>query len=497
MNAPSQSFELEHSFADSLEGLYAACTPPGFPAPELKLLNRPLAEQLGLDVGWLEAHAATVLSGSEVLPTSRPIAQAYAGHQFGNLNPQLGDGRALLLGELVDPRGRRFDLQLKGSGATPFSRRGDGKAALDSALREYIVSEAMHAMSVPTTRALAVVTTGETVYRERPKPGAVLTRVAASHLRVGTLEFLAIRSQDERLRGLVEYALQRHYPDRADTDNPAKALLDAVAVAQGKLVATWMLLGFVHGVMNTDNVTLSGETIDYGPCAFMETYDPQTVFSGIDRGGRYAFGNQPTIGAWNLARMAEAVLELISESKEAAVLEAQGSVDRYIATVRGTWAEGMCAKIGLPAQSEASGDEAAGDEAAEDDRDLVGGLLDFMHGYGADYTHTFRRLAQSLRDGTPAFEDPKFVEWDGRWRAALDGRDLEAVAADMDRVNPLYIPRNHKVQAAVDAALGGDLAPAKTLIEVLAQPYTEQPGREDYALPAPEDFGPYQTHCNT
>ncbi len=484
--------ELEHSFADSLEGLYAACTPAGFPAPKLQLLNRPLAEQLGLDAEWLQAHGAAVLSGSELPSTVRPIAQAYAGHQFGSLNPQLGDGRALLLGELVDRDGRRFDLQLKGAGLTPFSRRGDGKAALDSALREYIVSEAMHALSVPTTRALAVVTTGETIHRERPKPGAVLTRVAASHLRVGTLEYLAIRGQGERLRRLVDYALRRHYPDQADTDRPAKALLDAVAVAQGELVARWMLLGFVHGVMNTDNVTLSGETIDYGPCAFMEVYDPRTVFSQIDRGGRYAFGNQPTIGAWNLARMAEAVLELLASDKDAAVLEAQGSVDRYVETVRGTWAAGMRAKIGLdPSDASTRG------EAPAEGGDLVGGLLDFMHGYGADFTHTFRRLAQSLRTGLPAFEDPKFVDWDGRWRAALGERDLGQVADAMDRVNPLYIPRNHKVQTAVDAALDGDLAPAETLIEVLADPFTEQPDRQDYALPAPEDFGPYQTHCNT
>lgn len=421
---------LQHTYATDLEGLYAPLTPEGFPAPELLLLNRPLARALGLDLDWLEAHGAAVLSGSEVVEGSRPLAQAYAGHQFGQFNPQLGDGRALLIGEVVDPAGQRFDLHLKGSGATPFSRRGDGRAALDSAVREYIVSEAMAALGVPTTRALAVVGTGEMVLRTRRSPGAVLTRVAASHLRIGTLELFASRQESEAIDRIVQYALRRHYPERAEADNPAEALLDAVAEAQGALVAHWMSLGFVHGVMNTDNVTLSGETIDYGPCAFMEAYDPETVFSEIDHMGRYAYGNQPGIGAWNLARLAEALLDKLRPESEAAVERAHAALDVYRQTFAAKWLEHFRAKLGLPGEAEA-------------DTQLAQDLLDAMKADRADFTSTFRRLSASLTGGAPLYD--AVGRWTEAWHARLGDTDRAAAAARMDAVNPVYIPRNQKV----------------------------------------------------
>ncbi|MEO1232976.1 MAG: YdiU family protein [Myxococcota bacterium] len=474
---------LEHTYADQLEGLYVSMQPQGFPTPELRLLNRPLAEALGLDASELEAG---LLSGSAVPAEAKPIAQAYAGHQFGQLNPQLGDGRAMLLGEVVDPAGRRFDIQLKGSGETPFSRGGDGRALLDSALREYIISEAMHALGVPTTRALAVVTTGETIDRgDRRGPGAVMTRVASSHLRVGTLEFFAIRNETEKLERLVDYALRRHYPARADDEKPAQALLEEVAERQGELIARWMQLGFVHGVMNTDNFTLSGETIDYGPCAFIDVYDPEAVFSRIDRRGRYAFGNQPRIGAWNMARMAEALLGQLADTPEEASPIAQAALERYGQRLQSTWLDGMRAKLGL-----------AG--AEDGDHELVEGLMEWMLESRADYTSTFRRLSASLREGRAAVsEDAAFVAWEERWRARLGEGELAKVAEAMDRVNPLYIARNHLVEEALDRAVQGDLGPTEALVEVLARPFEAQPGRERYAEPAPADFGPYETHCNT
>lgn len=478
------ALELEHTFATDLEGLYAPLKPEGFPKPSLLVLNRPLATELGLNPEWLEKDGADLLSGSAVPPTAHPLAQAYAGHQFGHFNPQLGDGRALLLGEVVDPQGRRFDLQLKGSGVTPYSRNGDGRAALDSALREYIASEAMYALGIPTTRSLAVVTTGETVVRQRIAPGAVLTRIAASHLRVGTLEYFASRGDKEKLERLISYALRRHYPDVADATNPAKALLDGVAVAQGTLIAQWMLVGFIHGVMNTDNMTLSGETIDYGPCAFMDEYDPGTVFSAIDQHGRYAFSNQPGIGSWNLARMAEALLDLLDNDAEAAVASAKESIDLYGHTFASTWFAGMRNKLGLVGEDDG-------------DPDLIQSLLDWMKKEKSDYTNTFRALSAALAEDDTPFDDPAFLAWHDQWKRRLGDADAGQTAAAMNRVNPVYIPRNHRMEAALDAALEGDLSPMNTLLEVMAQPYEVQPGQEAYAAPAPQDFGPYQTHCNT
>ena len=475
---------FESTFASELEGLYVPWEPQGVPEPTLVLLNRPLAARLGLESAWLDAHGAALLSGSESLPGARPLAQAYAGHQFGQFNPQLGDGRAVLLGELRDPEGQRFDLQLKGAGATPFSRGADGRAALDSALREYIVSEAMHALGIPSTRSLAVVTTGETVIRARPAPGAVLARIAASHLRIGTLEYVAARRDTERLALLVDYTLRRHYPERADAGNPAKELLDAVSVAQGELVARWMLVGFVHGVMNTDNVTLSGETIDYGPCAFIDAYDPDVVFSQIDAGGRYAFAKQPGIGGWNLARMAEALLELLAGDADEAVSLAQQSLELYDETFNTAWLGGMRSKLGLEGVDEGDGT-------------LIHELLDWMRASGSDYTGTFRALATRLSQEAPDVEAGPPASWHERWRARLGQREPGDVAAAMNAVNPLYIVRNHKIEEALEGALNGDLAPVNALTDVLSRPFESQPGRETYAEPAPADFGPYRTHCNT
>ncbi|MCB9651867.1 MAG: YdiU family protein [Deltaproteobacteria bacterium] len=469
---------LEHTYAAALEGLYAPIDPAGFPQPALLLLNRPLATALGLDPAWLEAHGAAVLSGSAVLEGTRPLAQAYAGHQFGHFNPRLGDGRALLIGEVVDPAGHRFDLHLKGAGTTPFSRQGDGRAALDSALREYIVSEAMHALGIPTTRSLAVVTTGETILRQRAAPGAVLTRVAASHLRIGTLELFASLDDRDALQRLVQYSLQRHYPERAH--GGAVALLEAVASAQARLIARWMAVGFVHGVMNTDNVALSGETIDFGPCAFMDAYDPDTVFSQIDQQGRYRFGHQPGIGAWNMARMAEALLELLADDRQAAIELGQATLDRFQSELRATWLDLMRAKLGLPG-------------AEDDDGALIQALLDAMARARADYTLTFRRLADGLEHETQPDLHPEIRAWLPRWRARLGA----SAPKQMNQVNPLYIPRNHKVEEALSAALAGDLGPTTRLLEVLARPFEAQPGCEAYAEPAPESFGCYQTHCNT
>ena len=474
---------LQNTYADQLDGLFVAWEPQGFPAPELVVFNRPLAEQLGLDP---ERLTAAVLSGTELPAGARPIAQAYAGHQFGHLNPQLGDGRAVLLGEVLDARGRRFDLQLKGSGPTPFSRGGDGRALIDSALREYLLSEAMHALGVPTTRALAVVTTGETVRRmDRTASGAVLTRVAASHLRVGTLEFFAIRRDTEKLQRLVDYALQRHYPDRVEAENPALALLEAVAEAQARLVARWMLVGFVHGVMNTDNCALSGETIDYGPAAFLDAYDPNTAFSLVDQFDRYAYGKQPRIGGWNLARMAEALLSLIAATPERAVPLANAVLEGYGEAYQAAWLEGMRAKLGL-----------AGEDP--DDTELVAGLLEVMQREGADFTTTFRWLSATLRPcGSTWPERPAFAAWEARWRARLGEADPASTADGMDAANPVYIPRNHLVEEALDAAVAGDLSPTHALMDALSSPFEARPGLERYAEARPASCGRYETHCNT
>jgi uncharacterized protein YdiU (UPF0061 family) len=445
------------------------------PDPQLLVLNEPLAADLGLDAAWLRSADGLRFLAGNVLPSgTSPVAQAYAGHQFGNFVPRLGDGRALLLGELSDSNGRVRDLHLKGSGSTPFARGGDGLAAVGPMLREYIVSEAMHALGIPTTRSLAVLSTGRPVYRETPLPGGLLVRVASSHLRVGSFQYAASTGDINLVRRLADHAIARHYPSAADAERPYLALFESVAGVQAWLIASWMLVGFVHGVMNTDNMTISGETIDYGPCAFMEAYDPETVFSSIDSWGRYAYGNQPVIAGWNLARFAETLLPLFSADEQEAISLAEQSFDVFRGQYEATWLSGMRAKLGLSAAVD-----------AEVAASLIGDLLVLLHDNHVDYTSFFRQLSQAGSD--PA----GFGDWIARWRA------LDPDAGLMDRVNPIYIPRNHLVEEALTAATAGDLGPLQPLLDAVTAPYDQRPGLDRYASPAPEDFGTYRTFCGT
>ncbi|SMY07567.1 protein adenylyltransferase SelO [Flavimaricola marinus] len=476
------AFAFDNTYARDLDGFFVPWQGAPAAAPRMVRLNRPLAEALGLDAEALDGpQGAAIFSGAEAPDGAEPLAMAYAGHQFGGFSPQLGDGRALLLGEVIDRDGARRDIHLKGSGKTPFSRGGDGKAAIGPVMREYLVGEAMHAMGVPSTRALAAVLTGETVLRDQgPLPGAVLARVASSHLRVGTFEYFAARRDDEKLARLVDYALRRHDPDLAGADMPALALFRAVRDRQARLIAQWMGLGFVHGVMNTDNMTISGETIDYGPCAFLDAYDPATVFSSIDRGGRYAYANQPRIAQWNLARLAEALLSQLDKDTDAAIALILPEVEAFMPIFEAAFVEVMQAKLGLAAP----------------DPGLAQRLLDLMAEARADFTSTFRALAADLRDGgdraKAQFADPEPLRaWLADWRAAAPDPDA------MDRVNPIYIPRNHLVEAALEAATEGDLGPFEALLEVLEDPFEARPGLDKYALPAPSGFGPYTTFCGT
>jgi uncharacterized protein YdiU (UPF0061 family) len=463
---------FDHSYARDLPGTYLRVAPDAAPAPRLLVLNRPLAAALGLEL--TDDQARDWFSGAALPPGADPIAQAYAGHQFGGFSPQLGDGRAHLLGEVVTPAGR-FDLQLKGSGRTPFSRGGDGKAAIGPMLREYLISEFMAAAGVPTTRSLAVVATGEEVWRETKLPGAVLARVAASHLRVGTFQFFAARSDQAQVKALADYAIARHYPELAEVETPYLALLDAVIARQARLVAEWMGLGFIHGVMNTDNMAISGETIDYGPCAFMEGYAPGTVFSSIDHQGRYAYANQPLILGWNLARLAETLVPLLDPVQEKAIEIANDRLTGIAPRYRAEWVAVMRRKLGLVDQDPA-------------DAQLADDLMAAMP--GADWTLTFRRLADetALR---PLFDDfTKMAEWLPRWRA----RAGEGVAQRLNAANPAVIPRNHKVEEALAAATDGDMAPFHALLAAIQEPFTEA---EPYMLPAPTGFGQYVTFCGT
>ena len=486
-------FNFDNSFAQRLEGFYVSCEASPAIAPKLLLLNRELAEELGLDPVTLESEVGLEIFSGNVAPEgSEPLAQAYAVHQFGRFNPQLGDGRALLLGEVVDCQNRRRDIQLKGSGRTPFSRGGDGKAALGPVLREYLIGESMHALGIPTTRALAAVTTGETIHREIPLPGAVLTRIAASHIRVGTFEFFAARGETDKVRKLVDYAITRHYPDTANAENHYLAFFDAITDSQAALVARWMSIGFIHGVMNTDNMTISGETIDYGPCAFMDSYAPNTVFSSIDTQGRYAYANQPLILSWNMARLGETLIPLAYPDKDRAIKVLTEAVQRVQPLYKNYWLAGMRTKIGL---------------STEDayDLELVNELLSLMEAEAADFTLVFRRLSQILRgDAAPArqlFDDPSaFDIWVQCWRDRLakDTITPEATAQAMDRVNPIYIPRNHTVEEALSAAVDlEDMTPFTDLLAVLSHPFDEVTGNETYAAPAPPTAIPYQTFCGT
>jgi uncharacterized protein YdiU (UPF0061 family) len=484
--APAPSVTLDDSFARELPELALAWRAEHAPDPRLLVLNEPLAAELGLDPAELRsAEGVQFLAGELVPPGASPVAQAYAGHQFGGYAPRLGDGRALLLGELVGDDGRRRDLHLKGSGRTPFARGGDGLAAVGPMLREYVVSEAMHALGIPTTRSLAVVATGRDVRRETLLPGAVLARVAASHVRVGSFQYARATGDVDLLRRLADHAISRHHPAAAGAEQPYLALLESVVAAQADLVARWMLVGFVHGVMNTDNMTISGETIDYGPCAFMEAFDPATVYSSIDHGGRYAYGNQPVVAEWNLARLAEALLPLFADEEERAIAVAVEALHGFRPRYNAAWSAGMRTKLGLP-------DDVDLAVAAP----LVDDLLVLLHQNHVDITLFHRALGAAARgDAEPArllFLDlGAFDAWAARWRAL--GPDAEA----MDRVNPVYVPRNHLVEEALDAATAGDLDPLGRLLEAVSRPFDERPGLERYAEPAPQDFGRYRTFCGT
>ncbi|MEH3148586.1 MAG: YdiU family protein [Methylobacterium frigidaeris] len=487
-------FHFDNSYSRLPDRFFARLAPTPVAGPRLIHLNHALARDLGLDPDWLAGPEGTgILAGNRVAEGAEPIATAYAGHQFGHFVPQLGDGRAILLGEVVDRNGRRRDIQLKGSGPTPFSRRGDGRAALGPVLREYLVSEAMAALGIPTTRALAAVTTGERVVRETLLPGAVLTRVAASHIRVGTFQYFAVRGDVDGLRALADHVVARHYPEVSGADNPYRALLGEVAARQADLVARWLLVGFVHGVMNTDNMSIAGETIDYGPCAFIDAYHPQTVFSSIDQNARYAYGNQPRIALWNLSRLAEALLPLLSPDEGAAVAEAEQALGGFGSRFEDAFQVGLNRKLGLATMRD-------GDES------LTGDLLKLMAGNQADFTLTFRALsaAAATPDADEArdmFVDPTaFDRWALRWRQRLaeEPGDAAARAAAMRAVNPAFIPRNHRVEEAIEAAMEReDFTRFETLLTVLSRPFDDQPHHAHYAE-APEGGGVgYRTFCGT
>ena len=487
-------FPFDNSYARLPERFYVRTPPTAVRTPRLIRVNTSLAAELGLDGEALASEeGVAMLAGNATPENAASIATAYAGHQFGGFVPQLGDGRAILLGEVIDRSGVRRDIQLKGAGRTPFSRGGDGRAALGPVLREYVVSEAMAALGIRTTRALAAVSTGEPVLREEILPGAVLTRVASSHIRVGTFEFFARRGDMEGVQQLADHVLARHYPDAARAERPYRALLDAVIQAQAELIASWLLVGFIHGVMNTDNMSVAGETIDYGPCAFMDEYDPGTVYSAIDRHGRYAYGNQPRIGLWNLARLAECLVPLLADDTDAAVADAQEALGAYGAAFEQTYEAGLRRKLGL--SNEQEGDAAIG-------RDL----LELMHANRADYTLTFRRLADAeSTDGDAAlrsmFADaPALEAWLTRWRARLaqEPGDAASRSAAMRSVNPAYIPRNHRVEAIIRAAVDNDdFAPFEELLMVLSKPFDDQPQFAGYAEPPKEEQRVLQTFCGT
>ncbi len=485
-------FAFDNSFHDAMDGFYAPAEAARPSAPRLLIFNRALAERLGIDTaGVTDEQLARIFSGQELPEGAEPLAFAYAGHQFGHFSSQLGDGRALLIGEIVAPDGARFDVQLKGSGPTAFSRNGDGKAAIGPVLREFLISEAMAAMAVPTTRSLAAVATGDRVQRERAHPGAVLTRIASSHIRVGTFQFFAAHFGVEHVTQLSNYSIGRHFPDLADAPNPHLALLDRVIALQCELVAHWLGAGFIHGVMNTDNVAISGETIDYGPCAFMDRFAVETVFSSIDANGRYAYGRQPQIMHWNMARFAEALLPAIHAVDPADVDSAKALVDAIPERFRSAWFTRMRAKLGLA-------------RAHDADVALIDALFAELEQHAVDFTSFFRALAQLLRGDGSMLEAllpnaDAMAPWISDWWAHLERETIAPLerADAMDAVNPLYIPRNHQVEASLAAAEGGDMAPWLELLEVVRNPYVARADWAGYAEPAPADAGPYTTFCGT
>ncbi|MFV0490948.1 MAG: protein adenylyltransferase SelO [Pseudorhodobacter sp.] len=479
------SLSFDNSYARDLEGFYLPWKGAEVPAPEIIRLNTLLADELGLPVDQLTAE---ILTGSRAPEGAAPLAMAYAGHQFGGFSPQLGDGRALLLGEVIDRAGKRRDIHLKGSGRTPFSRGADGKAVLGPVLREYLMGEAMAGLGIPTTRALAACRTGEQVLRDRgPEPGAVLARIAASHLRVGTFQFFAARRENDRVLRLLDYAITRHDPDLAGRPDRALMFFRRVCERQAALIAGWMAVGFVHGVMNTDNMTICGETIDYGPCAFIDAHDPAAVYSSIDHQGRYAYGNQPGIAQWNLARLAETLLAVITpENPEQAVGPVTEILQEFPDLYRRAWEARFRAKLGLLRQEEGDG------RLAEE-------LLDLLTEHGGDFTRAFRALSDGLQVLEAMIPDRRAVQnWIARWQARCEGDNRAETRGDRLRAaNPIYIPRNHKVEEALAAANQGDLAPFDQLLALVSDPYTAGPNAEGFALPAPSGFGPYRTFCGT
>jgi uncharacterized protein YdiU (UPF0061 family) len=487
---------LSSSYARLPERFFARLDPTPVAKPRLITLNQALAAELGLDLGTLDEDALGAVFGGNVIPLgAEPIAMAYAGHQFGQFVPQLGDGRAILLGEVHDVTGMLRDIQLKGSGPTPFSRDGDGRAALEPVLREHLISEAMYALGVPSTRALAAVTTGEPVYRNKQRvPGAVLTRVAASHVRVGTFEYFAARGDVDATKRLADYVIDRHYPDAREATEPYLALLQAVTERQARLIASWMHVGFIHGVMNTDNMTLSGETLDFGPCAFMDTYDPAAVFSSIDGFGRYAYANQPHAALWNLARFAETLLPILDLGPERAAELASEVVSAFSTRFTQYWLEGMRSKLGLVSPEGG-------------DMELVQALLDVMHRNQADFTLTFRRMcnaasrAQADASVRSLFVNPgAYDEWAATWRSRLtrEQREPDARAEAMRQVNPAFIPRNHRVEQAIKAAVEReDFSLFRELLNVLARPYEEKELFVTYSNPPRPSERVLQTFCGT
>lgn len=484
-------FGFRHTYAALPDAFHTPAQPASVPEPRLLLWNEALAAELGIDAA-ARPIAHRLFSGAELPMDARPLAMAYAGHQFGHFVPALGDGRALLLGELTDRTGQLRDIQLKGSGRTLWSRSGDGLAAVGPMLREYLVSEAMHALGIPTTRALAVVATGARVLREQPLPGAVLTRVAASHVRVGTFEYFAARGDTASLRALLDFCIARHDPALAGAANPALEMLRAVASRQAELIAAWMSVGFIHGVMNTDNMAISGETIDYGPCAFMDRYDPDAVFSSIDRRGRYAYGNQGVIAQWNLARLAECLLPLMPGEAQQSVEAATAIVQQFSALFDAALQRRLATKLGL-------------DHPHPEDAALVNDLLSVMRTARADFTLTFRQLAEAIDPSAPlpaelASEPERTAEWLPRWRARLAQQPHGATGlrAAMRAVNPAYIPRNHRVEAALAAASdSGDLAPFQMLLALVQRPFDDHPGQEAFMQPAADHERVLQTFCGT
>lgn len=485
--AAESTVTFDGRFARELAELAVPWQAEEAPGPELLVLNDKLARDLGLDPQYLRSREGVrLLVGNHVPAGATPVAQAYAGHQFGGYSSLLGDGRALLLGEVTDQSGRLLDIHLKGSGRTPFARAGDGRAVVGPMLREYVVSEAMHALHIPTTRSLAVVATGRQVRRDGMLPGAVLARVASSHLRVGSFQYARATENLDLLRRLADHAISRHYPHAAEAKNPYLALFGSVVSAQAELVARWMLVGFVHGVMNTDNMTISGETIDYGPCAFMDAFHPAAVYSSIDVSGRYAYANQPVLAEWNLARLAEAMLPLIDQDQEKAVAPAVEVLGGFRGQYSKSWSGGMKRKLGL----------GGGGESADDASALVDDAIAILKDGPVDYTLFFRNLGKAARgDLRPVrgmvLDLAAFDAWAERWQAMKPDADL------MDSVNPVYIPRNHLVEEALSAATEGNLAPLQQLLEAIGAPFTERPGLERYAEGAPEDFGNYMTFCGT